>query len=176
MKRRTALLGIAFTAIIAGLAGCSTSHHPINSTTATKNALTSSNTRTPVPFKREPSSAYAVKNLRSSKQTFPLFRGATSVWQAGSVPEDNKTIYCPLLVYTGVGTKTNSRKAFVGTWVENSESSAVSKKYNHQYPCPKNIGSLKITSISGHNGVVHFTSSSGTRGVFNLATHKWSFS
>jgi hypothetical protein len=48
--------------------------------------------------------------------------------------------------------------------------------YMKDWGCPRNLGSLTITAITGKNGVVSFASTAGVSGTLNMATSAWSFS
>jgi hypothetical protein len=41
--------------------------------------------------------------------------------------------------------------------------------------CPRNIGQITITAVTGQNGVVSFSSTSGASGTLDLATGTWAF-
>lgn len=43
------------------------------------------------------------------------------------------------------------------------------------YPCPRSIGYLAITSVTDAGVLVHFVSSQNVGGTLNLATHQWHF-
>lgn len=133
---------------------------------ASKNHPHPPSARPPKP-KTEPSWAYKVEKMNPQWG----FHGSyDSIWQAGSVPEYQRTIYGAFLVYT-MHTK---QEAFIGTREMNPGPNAA--KYTHLYPCPSpNTGKLTIVGISGQNGIIRLTAASGISGTFNLKSHAWSF-
>jgi hypothetical protein len=50
------------------------------------------------------------------------------------------------------------------------------KQYMTAWGCPRNLGSITITGITGKNGVVSFTSTAGVSGTLDMATGTWTFS
>ncbi|HEX8938656.1 MAG TPA: hypothetical protein VF763_00715 [Candidatus Limnocylindrales bacterium] len=77
----------------------------------------------------------------------------------------------PLFVWSALGVKANT--PLIGLLVENASPSLRAKYAGAQYQCPRPIGHLTITAIDGTT--VHFQSSSGTVGIFDLSSQSWQF-
>ena len=43
------------------------------------------------------------------------------------------------------------------------------------YPCPREVGDISYIYIENEQTLVHFTSSGGVKGSFNLQTNQWNF-
>lgn len=129
--------------------------------------------------------------------------GATSLWQAGSVPNAAYTSWEELYVvsHAGNGARYDQRGA-PGYWVNNEnptlsiyveDGDAYQRgKYVFSWVCPKSVGSINITKIvagsgsargigadgtkfAGLNYKVYFTTSAGPTGYFDMATQTWTF-
>jgi hypothetical protein len=106
----------------------------------------------------------------------------TSVWQVGVVPSRNHSGYAQVLVYAAgppndphdpPGLLPNPRIArtlFSFGAMEN-----ILPQYDSVWTCPRAIGNLTITGITGQTGVVSFTSSTGVNGALDMSTGAWSF-
>ena len=91
----------------------------------------------------------------------------TVVWQDGTIDSNGQSR--PFYVWAGSGVVNAQSSSFLQVGVENS-----GKSFG-MYACPLNIGELKITSITADGRDVHFTSATGTSGVFQLTNHDWIF-
>ncbi|HEX5414066.1 MAG TPA: hypothetical protein VFZ25_00270 [Chloroflexota bacterium] len=127
------------------------------------------------PIQAEPTNMFAVEGV--SNHLNPV----TSVWQAGVVPSRNHSGYARILVYAAgpndpdyppgsVPDPSIARTLFSFGAMEN-----IRPEYDHVWTCPRPIGSLTITGITGQTGVVSFTSSSGVSGSLDMSTGTWSF-
>jgi hypothetical protein len=109
----------------------------------------------------------------------------TSVWDDGVVPSPNHRGYALISVYA-IGPHERSgavpdipqpqiARLF---WPEGDQSALqpMAPQYNSRWVCPRAVGSITITAITGPNGVVSFTSTSGVSGTLVLATGAWTFS
>lgn len=114
---------------------------------------------------------------------------ATSVWVYGGVPKDDYTDWEFFYIIVRPG---NDGHSVIATGALSNEPST--QKYTHRWVSPRALGNLTITSIEKPAGwvdpalaptppavfpepvgIVHFTSSSGVSGTFNLATQQWTF-
>ena len=101
------------------------------------------------------------------------WQGATSLWGVASVSNAQETAWSPFYVFTIGGYKGGS--AALETLVLNTFTDDMNQ-YNHVWLCPRAIGTLTITAVTGPTGIVSFKSSAGQTGTFNLATQAWAFS
>lgn len=128
----------------------------------------------PVKLLPEPDWAKTVKEIPLDDLAGgdPTLHGATSVWQAGSVPNADVSEWMPFLVYAKPGEKDGH--ALLGTLVINGTTDQV-QQYIHTWTCPRAVGTITITSVKGPTDTVTFTTSSGQAGKFDLATQTWTF-
>lgn len=107
----------------------------------------------------------------------------TSVWGVGGIPSPTHRGYGALIVDAwGPGwygpNPTIGRMLFSQDEmpvIGNQVNPAWGTTYNMAWGCPKAIGQITITNVTGQNGDVSFTSSSGVSGTLNMATGAWTF-
>lgn len=118
------------------------------------------------------------------------WRGANSLWMYGSVPNDDYTEWDHFYIFAKSG---QNGAPVLQTLVLNGRDSG-ERQYVHVWTSPRATGTLTITGITpsnggatptpsatpphpfpGPSGVVHFTTSSGQSGAFDLATQTWTF-
>jgi len=123
------------------------------------------------PLLPEPSWAATVEEVPAiNRMDGPsILRSADSVWQDGSVPEHDASVWDPYFVWSA----STPQGPVLGTYVENALSPATAASADAVYQCPRSIGQLTITDITG--STVTFRSSSGVFGSFDLSTHAWTF-
>jgi hypothetical protein len=105
----------------------------------------------------------------------PMRDGPPTLWQADSVWQDGSVLELGCLASPHyVWTARRGDTPIIGEYVENAQTAAVASRYNDQvYTCPRAIGRLTITALSGQ--LVQFRSATGVTGTFDLATHAWNF-
>jgi hypothetical protein len=105
-----------------------------------------------------------------------FFDGADSVWIDGDWHD--KGTFGPRFVATFYGTKKDPQKPVISVLNLNMPSSS-SSLVNPVFVCPFNIGHIAISSIAQSGQakwmLLHFESTSGVKGTFNLQTHQWTF-
>lgn len=102
-----------------------------------------------------------------------LLRHADSVWQDGSLAEAGATLWDPYYVWTSTGTATDPSQPVVGSLVVNATRAETLAQGNHIYPCPRDIGKLRIVAIRGDS--VSLLSDSGVQATLRLASGQWAF-
>lgn len=103
----------------------------------------------------------------------PALRGANDVWLDGSVPSSDHTLWSQLYIFATPG---QSGQPLLGSYLMNPPSAALATQYDHIWPCPKAVGTLTITAVTGPQGVVRFSSATGVSGTFDLVRQAWTFS
>lgn len=99
-------------------------------------------------------------------------RSATSAWRLGAVIDSRGFYYLMTLWASPPG---RDGRPDLGITINNG-SREVWQKYGEVWECPEAIGAMTITAISGQRGIVSFTSESGQKGSFDLATATWNVS
>ncbi len=102
----------------------------------------------------------------------PAMRGATSVWFIDYVSDSEETLWSELYLISFGGD--GNGPARFQTYVLNRFTPDMGQ-FEHLWTCPRTLGTLTITNVTGLNGIVAFTSSSGQTGSFNMATEQWVF-
>lgn len=130
---------------------------------------------TPVPPGFIPDEAKAVRPLsrESVVGIMGMPKNLTSVWRVGVVPHPDGLDHGTILVYA-VGS-TDAQPAAIGRLLFGNLPGRIGRQYNGYWESPRDIGEITITNVSGWNGIVSFTTSSGQQGTFNLATETWNF-
>jgi hypothetical protein len=129
------------------------------------------------------------------------WRGATSVWRDGAVPNVGYTEWSELYVIARPGNGAQSTQPPTGDaattntnpTLETSGFSSVSNgtdvNYGKRWICPQAVGAIYITNIvnpelnipnastpyPGLQSVVYFKTETGQTGNFNMATEAWTF-
>lgn len=105
----------------------------------------------------------------------------TSAWQVGAVlnsdpasPEYRKG-FGEVIVYAAGPYPSGQSFIARELWDTGGSSSRDAKKCQASWTCPRNVGSITITSVTGPTGVVSFTSSMGANGTLNMSTGTWTF-
>ncbi len=128
-------------------------------------------------------------------------RGANSMWQAGSVPNADYTMWDPLMIVTYGGNGAQwyvpGLKDAVTRW-ENPTLQTLGlgwdedqgAKYSFTWTCPEPVGEIYITKIeagrtagigadganfAGLNYKVYFDTKTGVSGYFDMVTQQWTF-
>lgn len=99
----------------------------------------------------------------------PYLRDLTSAWSVGVVPNATGTFLYSMYVVakpSSTGNATIERHLLGG-------GDAYAEQYRHVWTAPEPVGKISITAISGQNGVVTFTSTSGKQGTLDMATGQW---
>jgi hypothetical protein len=99
-------------------------------------------------------------------------RGATSVWFIDYVSDSEETLWSELYLISFGGD--GNGPARIQTYVLNRFTPDMGQ-FEHLWTCPRALGTITITTVTGLNGIVAFTSSSGRTGSFNMATEQWAF-
>lgn len=104
-----------------------------------------------------------------------VFRYARSIWHAGAVsPLNDQYVASEIIVYVGGSTDAPVLlRASVDPQVGSDPE--VLDQYTDSWPCPRAIGDLTIDSVTGPDGIITFSSTSGQRGTFDMATETWQF-
>jgi hypothetical protein len=119
------------------------------------------------------------------------WRGATSVWQAGGIPNDDYTSWAALYIWSRPSgtTAPSSLTPTLETELGEPLGGGLDAKYYHKWVYPQAVGKLYITNITippldipdaqtpfpGLRGTVYFKTEAGQTGSFNLATETWTF-
>ena len=123
----------------------------------------------------DPISRYLVWDAPSMQNH--LFDNADSVWIDGDWHE--KEMFGSRFVFTEFGTKHDASQPVISVLNLDMASSTPSL-VEPMYDCPRDIGHIAIDRIaeSGREKwmLLHFVSTSGVTGTFNLQTHQWWFS
>lgn len=128
-----------------------------------------------------------------------MARSATSIWFDGSVPDDDYTQWDPLYVITRPGNGQHTWSCPDGDVVAQTNPTLQTfvqvaiggkEKYLHTWTCPRAVEALYVTEIvdtdrpgldadgnnfAGLNSIVYFTTKTGERGSFDIATQTWNF-
>jgi hypothetical protein len=133
-----------------------------------------------------PSEFNKVERIAHPQRREPI----TSMWLYGAVPTNDYTFWDQYYILSKPG---KDNYPILETSVLNIHDES-ERQYEHTWTCPRAIGTLTITAITKPAGwveptpapvpphpypevvgIVHFTSSSGVAGTFNLATQQWTF-
>ncbi|MGQ9550550.1 MAG: hypothetical protein ACUVWS_18205 [Roseiflexus sp.] len=101
-----------------------------------------------------------------------FLRNATSIWRNGGLPNIQGTEWFPLFHYAVPGTNDHP---IISSFIPNAPPD-LQQKLTQSWECPRAIGTLTITMITGgSNGTIEFVSSTGVTGSLNMATGEWIF-
>lgn len=139
------------------------------------------NADTPVPLNYIPDRYREVRPVPAEDRIGLRFlRGATSVWQLGSLNDISGYNYNAVWVWTkppGAG----ADRATIGFVIMGDAQTKEGPIYRMIWEAPEDVGLLTITAITGVvlereqvAGLVAFTTSTGRSGTFDLATQQWS--
>lgn len=131
---------------------------------------------TPVPAGSKPVWAETVASVAKSEVAgYQPFRQATSIWRNGGVVDTDargQSQWYELFIYTLPG---EGDRPVVITHLP-AAPQHVAHQYEKDWVCPRTLGTLTITAITGGaTGSLSFTSSSGQTGSLNMATGVWTF-
>lgn len=135
---------------------------PLPTLTATPERWTS--ILTPIP-------TMTIRHLTGNFREHPSFRTATDVWLIGSVPSRDGLGQNGVFVYASP--PDGGYAATLALITLGYENSAEGEKYSGVWIAPRNIGTIMITGVTGIDGIVSFTTSTGVIGTFDLATKQW---
>ena len=123
----------------------------------------------------DPISRYLVWDAPSMQNH--LFDHADSVWIDGDWHE--KGMFGSRFVFTVFGTKPDASQPVIGV-LNLDMSSSIPSLVEPMYDCPRDIGHIAVDRIAKGGKekwmLLHFVSTSGVTGTFNLQTLQWRFS
>jgi hypothetical protein len=126
-----------------------------------KSAISVSPGTPPAPMKKPTTPAKPQPAPLQSGSGVRIAGEITSRWFVDYVPDHGGTVWNPVYVFAVKHTDTTTA-AFV-------------LPHKNVY-CPRAVGDLTITAVSGVDGIIDFTTNSGDSGRFNMATQAWNFS
>lgn len=105
---------------------------------------------------------------------FPLTKGApeevTALWFLDDAPNPDHTLWGQ--VYLVAWKPYGGHNASLETALVNGLP-GIGQHYYSVWDSPRAVGEVRVGSISGLNGTVHFTTSTGLTGNFDMATGTW---
>lgn len=121
----------------------------------------------------EPLPTIVIRQLIGEDLSAFQFRGAISVWLVGVIESSDPYERNPIFVLSrpSEGALFSSIRYTFGGNV--APSAADREKYNSYWFAPHDIGTITITGVTGIDGIVSFTTSTGVIGTFDLATKQW---
>ncbi len=130
---------------------------------------------TPLPGRFIPDKAKKIEPVsKDDVAEIPGLRGATSIWRAGALLNADEVDYSVLYVWSSPGK--GNKHAQLGFYVFGNEPN-LSKQHNRHWKVPSEAGNITITGIDGqittNTGTIHFTTSAGKTGTFDVATSRW---
>jgi hypothetical protein len=124
-------------------------------------------------IRADPQGLNSINGLPSNK---------TSIWDDGAILDPSHQGYGSISVYavgphdpSGMGPDIPQPQIARLFWPVGNVGGLDPTLYDSRWVCPRAIGSLGITNITGPDGVVSFTSSSGVSGTLDMATGAWGF-
>ena len=101
----------------------------------------------------------------------------TSVWQVGLLPGADPDFYIQVIVYAFGPSQNNGNGGIIRMLLGTMDpQEAQAAQFNAMWQSPRNVGNLKMTAITGQNGVISFTSDSGAKGTLDMSNGAWNFS
>lgn len=108
----------------------------------------------------------------------------TSIWQLGGIPSPSQPGYGWLILDAwgpnhDTPTPRIARELFLIDGmpdIRKQVNPAWANTYSHIWGCPRAIGQITITNVTGANGVVSFMSTSRISGTLDMSTGTWTFS
>lgn len=106
-------------------------------------------------------------NSTSGQRLLPFAENKLSLWRAGVVLSADRESYATVLVWTERNECELTRMVL--------QRRGLNLRPETSWHCPNDLGELMITDVTGAEGVISFTSTSGTSGSFDMATGQWQF-
>ena len=91
----------------------------------------------------------------------------TSLWFLDYAPVAQNLTWDPIYLIAW----TPSRSGTASLWRTGINSGLDQQMWE----CPRSVGDIHITAVSGLNGIVQFQTSTGGKGTLDMSTGKWSF-
>ncbi len=129
---------------------------------------------TPVPFDYIPPEAMQIRYIGEIND-ISSFRYARTIWLAGAVAPTSSDHYVSRIMVLATG---SNERQFIARSIYNvsfTDDPVNVKRYTKDWECPRNVGELRIDSVTGPDGIITFSSTSGQRGTFDMATETWQF-
>jgi hypothetical protein len=102
----------------------------------------------------------------------------TSAWQIGAIPDPNDPSNYGVLRVFAIGPPGFTGNAWIGLELltDGPMAASVTRQYNRFWDCPRSVGTITITNVTGPNDVITFTTSSEVNGTLDMSTGTWTFS
>lgn len=128
-------------------------------------------TPTAYPMTLVPERKRQIKDISDHPSMIQDLQWKTSLWRVGVVPTYNDHSYAYYYLWSTPAKA--SHGPMIGVYIDGRD--ALGYTLEVEAPKDKDIGEIVITGVTGPGGVVSFTTTTGLRGTFDLATRAWAF-